>query len=66
MKIDAGRPVETIRDLSDFCEAWPKLRESVLHHIQSGSPIDQDLRDTLNWMCLLSDRVCAQTSDLEH
>lgn len=62
---NTNEPVGSIRDLSEFCELWPELRENVLGHIESDTLMDGELRATLKWLCLLSDRICAQASDFE-
>ncbi len=62
-EIECETSLASIRDLSDFCEAWPELRKRVQHHIQCDTAEESELRDTLKWLCLLSDRICAQASD---
>lgn len=61
--ISSKKSLDDVRDLSDFCEAWPELREHVQLHIQSDAIEEAELRATLTWLCHLSDRICAQASD---
>ena len=62
---NSNEPTSSIRDLSEFCELWPGRREVVLEYIESDALTDGELRATLKWLCLLSDRICAQASDFD-
>ena len=54
---------EEIRDLSDFCEAWPALRGQVRAFVERRCPDDPQMRAALIWLCLLADRVYYQPPD---
>ena len=50
--------LESIRDLSDFCNAWPELCRWVSDDALSGLPAHANTIATIRWLVLLADRVC--------
>lgn len=51
--------VGNLRDLSDFCQIWPELREFIIVDDLSVSQGEELDRAIVRWLVLLADRVCA-------
>lgn len=54
---DAAKRVEAIRDLSDFCNNWPKIRP-VLVDAGFGQPQpNAPIQAAISWLVILADHV---------
>lgn len=47
-----------IRDLSDFCEQWPKLKMLAEVEINAAENLSPETKKILHWLSLLADKVC--------
>ena len=47
-----------IRDLSDFCERWPEIRDSMPDIPVARKSLKPGQQEVVKWMLLLTDRVC--------
>ncbi|WP_193371353.1 hypothetical protein [Pelagibius marinus] len=52
----AGDPSQ-LRDLSDFCQHWPSLRDAVSEESLQSLDVPDDVRQILVWLVRLADRV---------
>ncbi len=59
---DTATPVE-IRDLSDFCQQWTTIRQSIENENNFAEQLDVDQRVIIDWLIKLADRVC-QTEEI--
>jgi hypothetical protein len=49
---------ENVRDLSEFCQKWPRLRP-IVSDIETTEEISsEEVREIVKWLVLLADRVC--------
>lgn len=57
--IDLEIRLEKIEDLSDFCQLWGELRPELQKQRDDQGPPDRVREETVRWLSLLADRVCA-------
>ncbi len=55
---DLHLKLESLRDLSDFCQEWTALRETVCTDGEPVQILSPDGVETLRWIIKLTDRVC--------
>lgn len=54
---DALETLESLRDIGDFCIAWPQLRPFVSAERIGASDLPEDGKEVVRWLCLLADKV---------
>ncbi len=57
---DSLPELDGLRDLGDFCIAWPELRELVAKDAIEASDLSEDAKEVVAWLSLLADKVCRQ------
>ncbi|MEL6335378.1 MAG: hypothetical protein AAFQ88_01905 [Pseudomonadota bacterium] len=50
--------VSGLRDLSDFCQHWPELREIATDPTFLGDNPSDERRAMMTWLVALADRIC--------
>jgi hypothetical protein len=50
--------VESIRDLSDFCQKWVKIRRLTDNIESLEGELSREEIEVVKWLVLLADRVC--------
>jgi hypothetical protein len=50
--------IESVHDLSDFCQKWPRLRHLVKDIKTSEETTSKEVDEIFKWLVLLADRVC--------
>lgn len=50
--------LDGLRDLSDFCQEWTVLRETVCTDGEPVKDLSPDGVETLRWIIKLTDRAC--------